>query len=680
MTSLSMASPLSLPLPSPFTTTAKDSDNKIHELSRIRRRPVTFGNPALGTYEGVVITLEDLRNDTCDDLLLPVDIISSSSSSTSTSLDCVAAMIHVPPEQVPEGVLHLARAHQRHIKYARILISSLSDDDDEPVGGCATVSEASASVEVKPATPSALTAKPTTSARTWKKSTSELVEMHHSPLSTTTYRRSSSSDDLVVPSPSASAAQSAAAIFAADPSPQLLTPEQQPSRNRGFWTKKVQQKKRDVPHRSYLVLFVMVSPHAARQFVHDLNKKPYTSLDETQVAQVHHVVGLEGDAHHGMESLLSPTFGAASNSRNRSRSNENMLKASLSSSSSATCGSITNKISASKEEVVNTNGTPEVHNCAVCLDPLDQDSDEPGVLITTVCNHSFHWACLWRCKDSPCPVCRYDHAGLNEALSQCHICGTTEHNYVCLICGVVSCTNSNAATRRGSATASSLGHARQHYDDTLHAYALDTETQHVWDFCGQGYVHRLLQNSSDGKLVEVSNQDDNQRLPEAGHLSDAQEDEVVHRKLEGFAQQYYTLLKSQLEEQRAYYEGQLEELLRSIKESQFRSSSISSSSSETLIAALKQERRQLQHRLSTLQDRYQKVADEVSFLKNLNESLETNKEQMRRQIHEAQRERNEAREMIQQSLPPLELKVHALMLQLEQQGGGEDSDLKMAAK
>jgi BRCA1-associated protein len=675
MTSSSLALPLSVSLPEPMltTNTLQVFSSTIQKHSRIRRRPVTFGNPALGTYEGVVFTLEDLRNETLEDLMLPPDIGSSSSSSR----DCVAAMIHVPPEQVPEGVLHLARGHRRQIKHARILISSpCDDDDDEFVGGIATASEANAALEVKQSSPSMSTMKSTTSGRNWKKSKSELIDMNQSPLSTTTYRRSSSSDDIVVPSPSASAAQSAAAIFAADPSPQLMSPEKNPSRHQGLWRNELNQKNHhEAPPRSYLVLFVLSSPHEARRFVHDLNNKPYTSLDETQVAQVHHVVGLEGDAQHGIASLLSPIFGAVNDSTKRSNESESRLA-----TSPLPHGSISsNKVDAEKGEEA-TNGTPEVHNCAVCLDTLDQDSDEPGVLITTVCNHSFHWACLWRCKDSPCPVCRYDHASLNEALSQCHICGSTEHNYVCLICGVISCTNSNAAARTGSSTASSLGHARQHYDDTLHAYALDTETQHVWDFCGQGYVHRLLQNSSDGKLVEVSNQHDNQRLPEAGHLSDAQEDEVVHRKLEGFAQQYYTLLKSQLEEQRAYYEGQLEELLRGIKESQCRSRNARSSSSETLIAALRQERHQLQHRLSTLQDRYQKMADEVSFLKNLNESLETNKEQMRRQIQEAQRERSEARQMIQQSLPPLKLKVHALMLQLEQQGDDEDSDSKMAAK
>ena len=259
---------------------------------------------------------------------------------------------------------------------------------------------------------------------------------------------------------------------------------------------------------------------------------------------------------------------------------------------------------------------------------------------------------MWHCKDSPCPVCRYDHAGLNDTLSQCHICGTTEHNYVCLICGVVSCIDD--------------GHAQQHYEETLHAYALDSETQHVWDFCGQGYVHRLLQNSTDGKLVEVSQQRHNQRLPEAGQLSDIQEGEIVHRKLEEFANQYYNLLQSQLEQQRRYYQEQLDELNRRLQEDKHRKRSSSSSSFDTLFMALKQERHQLQQRLSTLQDRYRKVSDEVIFLKNLNESLETNKEQMKRQIQDAQRERVESRKLIESSLPSLELKVQALMLQLEQ--------------
>jgi BRCA1-associated protein len=274
-------------------------------------------------------------------------------------------------------------------------------------------------------------------------------------------------------------------------------------------------------------------------------------------------------------------------------------------------------------------------------------------------------------QDSPCPVCRYDHSGLNEALSRCHLCGTTEHNFVCLICGTVSCGGSGGGGSAG-VTQPIASHARQHYDEHLHAYALDTETQHVWDFAGGGYVHRLLQNKSDGKLVEVndpSNTTSRERTLAPG-LSDAQEGEVVHRKLEGFASQYYTLLKSQLEQQRVYYEGRLEEIRR--EHSQADSPRKDTSD---LISALKHERHQLSQRLATLKSRRDKVREDVSFLKSMNESLEANKNAFRDQLKEAQRNRVDMRLVFESMLPPLQQKVTALMLQLE----GSESDGKPPA-
>ena len=32
---------------------------------------------------------------------------------------------------------------------------------------------------------------------------------------------------------------------------------------------------------------------------------------------------------------------------------------------------------------------------------------------------------------------------------------------------------------------------------------MDLKRQHVWDYIGDNYVHRLIQNKSDGKLVEL---------------------------------------------------------------------------------------------------------------------------------------------------------------------------------
>lgn len=205
------------------------------------------------------------------------------------------------------------------------------------------------------------------------------------------------------------------------------------------------------------------------------------------------------------------------------------------------------------------------------------------------------------------------------------------------------------------------GHARMHYEQTLHAYALETRTQHVWDFAGDGYVHRLIRNSDDGKLVEVNdpwNTTSNERTLSPG-LSDAQEEELMHRKLESFANQYYTLLKSQLEQQRNYYEARLREMRQEYDQK------CKKSSAADLILAMKQERHQLEQRCLTLKRKNKKASEEVAFLKSMSESLTQNKYLMDQQIHAAKVERAKAREMIQKLLPPLESKVAMLMQQLD---------------
>jgi hypothetical protein len=77
------------------------------------------------------------------------------------------------------------------------------------------------------------------------------------------------------------------------------------------------------------------------------------------------------------------------------------------------------------------------------------------------------------------------------ALSSCADCNSTTSLWICLICGNIGC------GRYGRA------HAHAHYERTTHLYALELETQRVWDYAGDGYVHRLIQNKADGKLVEL---------------------------------------------------------------------------------------------------------------------------------------------------------------------------------
>jgi BRCA1-associated protein len=128
-----------------------------------------------------------------------------------------------------------------------------------------------------------------------------------------------------------------------------------------------------------------------------------------------------------------------------------------------------------------------------------------------MCNHSFHCSCLAKWKDNYCPLCRFVPIFFfffsaqqltrfprryvqqpHEESPICSICKTTESLWICLICGNVGC---GRYVR---------GHAWEHYKTSMHTYSLELHTGRVWDYAGDGYVHRLIQNKSDGKLVELN--------------------------------------------------------------------------------------------------------------------------------------------------------------------------------
>jgi len=85
------------------------------------------------------------------------------------------------------------------------------------------------------------------------------------------------------------------------------------------------------------------------------------------------------------------------------------------------------------------------------------------------------------------------------------------------------------------------------------------------DYAGDGYVHRLIQNKTDGKLVEVPSrhQSTDDRSGSVAAVPDGEYDkEWVGKsdmtKAEAISLEYQYLLTAQLETQRAYFEEQMQ--------------------------------------------------------------------------------------------------------------------------
>lgn len=181
-------------------------------------------------------------------------------------------------------------------------------------------------------------------------------------------------------------------------------------------------------------------------------------------------------------------------------------------------------------------GLTELPHCPVCLERMEESVD--GIL-TVLCNHSFHMTCLAQWGDTTCPVCRYCQTPEELPDQRCMQCGSQESLWICLICGCIGCGRYVGL------------HAYKHFQDTNHTYAMQLGTNHVWDYAGDNYVHRLAQNKSDGKLVQLGE-----------HNSS-----VTDEKLDSITLEYTYLLTTQLESQRRFFE---EKIIEETKEANLR--------------------------------------------------------------------------------------------------------------
>ncbi|PHH84343.1 hypothetical protein CDD83_2099 [Cordyceps sp. RAO-2017] len=329
----------------------------------------------------------------------------------------------------------------------------------------------------------------------------------------------------------------------------------------------------------YLVLLKFRDGSRAKQWKGEFDGRVFNSME----SQVCHVVFVK--------SITFETPG-------RSRRNDHPAAAAAASSSSSSA--VSNSLKPFPPPPPNL---IELPTCPVCLERMD----ETNGLMTIPCSHVFHCACLQNWKGSGCPVCRFTNASsqmgavdANNPYSQpfgspvsnmCSVCDCTDDLWICLICGYVGC-----GRYKG-------GHAKDHWKETAHSFALELETQHVWDYAGDMWVHRLIRDKGDGKVVE---------LPGRGnHGGQGDEDVVPRAKLENIGLEYTHLITSQLESQRAYYEEMISKAVDKAAKATAVAESSAAQSAET------------RERLAALEDRHRTLSADT--LPQLERELEREK-------------------------------------------------------
>jgi BRCA1-associated protein len=276
----------------------------------------------------------------------------------------------------------------------------------------------------------------------------------------------------------------------------------------------------------------------------------------------------------------------------------------------------------------------ELPTCPVCLERMD--STVTG-LMTVTCQHTFHCSCLSKWSDSRCPVCRYTQSRMISKGHHlpsfvpehgcCAICGTGADLWVCLICAAVGCGRYKA------------GHAHRHFQETGHLYSLELETQRVWDYAGDGYVHRLIQSKAEFKSLDEggptpkSYRDSTFKQGSYGMEPSSSKSGVADRrnssnaagadmedKMEALGLEYSNLLSTQLESQRAFYEDQVHTYQRKMESSQS-----TSQQNEVALQEAQRERDALRQRIEAMTSRHENahtnLAASLRRLKQAEEDL-----------------------------------------------------------
>ncbi|XP_005093000.1 BRCA1-associated protein [Aplysia californica] len=284
----------------------------------------------------------------------------------------------------------------------------------------------------------------------------------------------------------------------------------------------------------------------------------------------------------------------------------------------------------------------ELPNCPVCLERMEESVD--GIL-TVLCNHSFHTHCLAQWGDTSCPVCRYIQTPEAVADQRCMQCGSHESLWICLICGNVGCGRYVGL------------HAYKHFQDTNHTYAMQLGTNRVWDYAGDNYVHRLAQNKSDGKLVQVD---------EGGN-------ELREEKLDSITLEYTYLLTTQLESQRLYFMEQIQEAVKDVEAKleesteRYEQEREEREKAECKLAELKKEKQTLDKKLTQLHTRTEKVMSELQEERQMNKCLRENQQQWQVRVGALEKQLKEITTKKDQEVKDLQEQLRDVMFYLEAQ-------------
>ena len=173
----------------------------------------------------------------------------------------------------------------------------------------------------------------------------------------------------------------------------------------------------------------------------------------------------------------------------------------------------------------------QIPTCPLCLEKIEASNcGIETVLGIFPCER-------WTNYKLECKVCNKLSSSIINLL-KCEKCKNNSSLWCCLICGNIGCGRYQN------------GHAVEHFKETKHRYSLELESQRIWDYIYDKWVHRVIigQNNTSPINLEEDNEE-NILTPQQFYI-----------KMENIINEYNKVLSSQLEIQRKYYEKEMDVL------------------------------------------------------------------------------------------------------------------------
>lgn len=179
----------------------------------------------------------------------------------------------------------------------------------------------------------------------------------------------------------------------------------------------------------------------------------------------------------------------------------------------------------------------ELPTCPRCLERIDECISGVSSGNIKCASHEISCPCIskWIPSKDSCKVCRTITLDSN-AYYRCLDCKAKGNLWCCLVCGNLGCGRYLS------------GHAKEHYLKSGHSFSLDLESQGIWDYQNERFVHRLIQNKYGRDIVEIP-------IPNL-------EKKPIRKScdLKAEAEYYNSTLHAQLESSQLFHEDKIKQI------------------------------------------------------------------------------------------------------------------------